>query len=107
MGERRRGGRVGPTDEWEQIELLCAWPERERYEQIRPLVLFDAPVAARAAEVDVSESTLYRRLGPFEAEGMESLLIWDESEHQEGFQHADEFCEVPGIKFPFLAPVLC
>lgn len=74
MGDRRRGGRVDPTDDWEQIELLCAWPEQERYEQIRPLVLFDASVAGRAAEVGVSESTLYRRLGRFEARGMESLF---------------------------------
>jgi putative transposase len=74
MGDKRRGRRVEPTDEWEQIELLCGWPEQERYEEIRPLVLFDVSVAGRAAEVGVSESTLYRRLGRFEAEGMESLF---------------------------------
>jgi putative transposase len=74
MGDMRRGRRVEPTDEWEQIELLCGWPEQERYEEIRPLVLFDVSVAGRAAEVGVSESTLYRRLGRFEAEGMESLF---------------------------------
>jgi two-component system, LytTR family, sensor kinase len=31
---------VEPTDEWEQIELLCGWPEQREYEIVRPLVLF-------------------------------------------------------------------
>jgi hypothetical protein len=35
--------RVEPTDGWEQIELLCGWPEQRDYELIRPLVLFGAP----------------------------------------------------------------
>jgi hypothetical protein len=39
MGGRWRR-RVEPTDEWEQIELLCGWPEQRDYELIRPLVLF-------------------------------------------------------------------
>jgi transposase len=51
---------------------LFGWPEQERYEQIRPLVLFDVSVAERAADIGLSESTLYRRLNRFEAEGMES-----------------------------------
>src|SRR5215207_3940082 len=40
---RRRKRRVDPTREWEQIELLCAWPEQREYERIRPLVLFGDP----------------------------------------------------------------
>jgi hypothetical protein len=67
-------GNVRPTHEWELLLPLFEWPEQERYEQIRPLVLCDVPVAERAAEVGVSASTLYRRLGGFEAEGMESLF---------------------------------
>src|SRR5215203_2041252 len=76
MGQNRRG-RAQPTHEWEQIELLCAWPEQRRYEQIRPLVLFDVPVSERSEEVGLSPSTLYRRLDAFESEGMESLFGWE------------------------------
>jgi hypothetical protein len=71
---RNKWGRAEPTHEWEQIELLCAWPEQRRYEQIRPLVLFDVPVSGRSEEIGLSPSTLYRRLNAFESEGMESLF---------------------------------
>jgi putative transposase len=71
---RNRRGSAKPTHEWEQIELLCAWPDQRRYEQIRPLVLFDVPVSERSEEVGLSPSTLYRRLDAFESEGMESLF---------------------------------
>jgi putative transposase len=74
MGGRRRRSRAEHTDEWEQIELLCAWPEQRDYELIRPLVLFGDPVAERADETGTSERTLYRRASAFGAEGMESLL---------------------------------
>ncbi len=33
-GRQKAWGRVGSADEWEQIELLCAWPEQERDEEI-------------------------------------------------------------------------
>jgi transposase len=66
--------RVRPTHEWELLLPLFEWPERERYEEIRPLVLFDTSVAERAAEVGTSASTLYRRLDRFAEEGMESLF---------------------------------
>ena len=73
MGRSKRGG-VEPTHEWELLLPLFEWPEQERYEQIRPLVLFDASVAERAAEVGTSASTLYRRLDRFAEEGMEALF---------------------------------
>src|SRR5215218_5267560 len=66
--------RVQPTHEWELLLPLFEWPEQARYEEIRPLVLFDVPVAERAAEVGLSESTLYRRVDRFAEEGMESLF---------------------------------
>src|SRR5215218_7158876 len=67
--------RVEPTDEWEQIELLCGWPEQRDYELIRPLVLFGGPASERAeATGAASERTLQRRVARFEAEGMESLF---------------------------------
>ena len=67
--------RVEPTDEWEQIELLCGWPEQRDYKLIRPLVLFGGPAQERALQTGaVSERTLQRRVARFEAEGMESLF---------------------------------
>ncbi len=73
MSARKRGG-VEPTHEWELLVPLFEWPEQERYEEIRPLVLFDVSVAERALEVGTSASTLYRRLDGFAEEGMEALF---------------------------------
>jgi hypothetical protein len=73
MGRRKRR-RLGPTHEWEQIELLCAWEEQRDYERIRPLVLFGEPVTERAAETGISERVLYRRIYAFREEGMASLF---------------------------------
>ena len=61
MGRRRRR-RVDPTDDWEQLELLCTWEEQREYERIRPQVLFGQPVPERATEIGTSERTLYRRI---------------------------------------------
>jgi hypothetical protein len=75
MGSNRRRRRVEPTDDWEQIELLCVWPEQRDYELIRPLVLFGSPASERASEtIAASERTLQRRVVRFDAEGMESLF---------------------------------
>ena len=52
--ERRRRRRVDPTDDWEQLELLCDWEEQAEYEKIRPLVLYGEPVPVRATETGVS-----------------------------------------------------
>lgn len=73
-GKRRRRRHVEPTDDWEQLELLCAWDEQREYERIRPLVLFGAPVPERALQTGSSERTLYRRISDFEKEGMKSLF---------------------------------
>ncbi len=74
MGGRRRRSRVVPTDDWEQLALLCKWPEQLAYEEIRPLTLFGASVAERARETGSAERTLYRKVDRFEKEGMESLF---------------------------------
>lgn len=75
MGDaRRQRRRVEPTDDWEQLELLCRWPEQLVYEEIRPLVLFGMPVFGRAEQTGTSERTLYRRISRFEDEGMDSLF---------------------------------
>jgi len=47
MGTNRRE-RARPTHEWGLLLPLFEWPEQERYEEIRPLVLFDVAVAERA-----------------------------------------------------------
>jgi len=73
MGTSKREG-IEPTHDWQLLLPLFGWPEQERYEEIRPLVLFDVSVAERAAEVGTSKSTLYRRLDRFAEEGMESLF---------------------------------
>jgi hypothetical protein len=71
---RRKKQSVDPTHEWEQIELLCAWPEQKEYERVRPLVLFGEPVPDRAQRTGTSERTLYRRIATFRDEGMESFF---------------------------------
>jgi putative transposase len=73
-GKRRRRRRVEPTDDWEQLALLCAWDEQREYERIRPLVLFGEPLPERARQTGTSERTLYRRISGFEQEGMQSLF---------------------------------
>lgn len=74
MGVTGRRRRVEPTEDWEQLALLCWWPKQLAYEEIRPLTLFGAPVPEWACETDSSERTLFRRVGRFEEEGMESLF---------------------------------
>jgi putative transposase len=68
------GRRVERADDWEQLEILCAWDEQKEYERIRPLVLFGDPVPERATETGTSERTLYRRIAGFELDGMRSLF---------------------------------
>ncbi len=70
----RRRQRVEHTEDWEQLRLLVKWPEQERYEEIRPLVLFGDSVFERTEETRTSERTLYRRVGSFERDGVESLF---------------------------------
>jgi transposase len=80
-GRGRR--RVEPTDEWEQIGLLCGYPEQRDYELICPLVLFGSPAAERALETGAaSERTLQRSAARFDAEGMESLFDSEHARHK-------------------------
>src|SRR3712207_6220288 len=75
MARASRRQRVEPTDDWEQLERLCLWPEQRDYELIRPLVLFGSPASERAQETSAaSERTLQRKTKRFEADGMESLF---------------------------------
>jgi hypothetical protein len=51
----RRHRKAEHTEEWERLLPLFEWPEQERYETIRPLVLFGDSLAERAQEVGASE----------------------------------------------------
>lgn len=73
MGRRKRR-RVDPTDDWEQLDLLCVWDGQREYERIRPQVLFGEPVPERSTQTGTSERVLYRRIAAFREGGMESLL---------------------------------
>jgi hypothetical protein len=50
MSARRRGKRIEPTHEWQELLPLFRWPEQEEYERIRRPVLFGGSVAERAEE---------------------------------------------------------
>lgn len=72
---RERAPAARRADEWEQIELLCGWPEQRDYELIRPLVLFGASADGRSRDTGAASGrTLQRRAKRFEEEGMESLF---------------------------------
>jgi hypothetical protein len=55
---RPRRRRIEPTDEWEQLQILCLWPEQPTYEEIRPVTLFGVPVVDRAGQTGTSERTM-------------------------------------------------
>jgi transposase len=79
-----------PTDEWEQLQLFVGWPEQERYELLRPIVLFGQTSEERARATGVSERTLERKADRFDAAGMASLFDSDEpSAHDRRFLPAD------------------
>ncbi len=71
MGKPRR---ITPTDNWQQLQLFLTSPEQERYEEIRPIVLFGQPPAARSRETGTPAHTLRRRADRFVAHGMVSLF---------------------------------
>jgi len=52
-----------PTDDWEQLELLCVWLEQREYERIRPLVLFgDRSPSGRPKQGSPKEPSTARSL---------------------------------------------
>jgi len=66
-----------PTDNWEQLQLFAGWPEQQRYELLRPIVLFGQTSEERARATGVSERTLERKADRFDAVGMASLFDTD------------------------------
>jgi len=71
MGKPRR---ITPTDNWEQLQLFITSPEQERYEEIRPILLFGQPPGTRARETGTPAHTLRRRADRFVVQGMLSLF---------------------------------
>ncbi len=67
-------GRITPTDNWEQLKLFITSPEQERYEEIRPIVLFGQPPSTRSRETGTPGHTLRRRADRFAEYGMASLF---------------------------------
>jgi putative transposase len=63
-----------PTDDWDQLRQLVASPEQERYELLRPIVLFGQQVTDRARATGVSARSLRRKTARFAAAGMRSLF---------------------------------
>jgi transposase len=78
----RKRPRVEPTEDFQQILPLCWWPEQVEYERMRQPVLFGSSVAERAKETGASESTLRRRIGRFEDEGMEGLFATEKAKRR-------------------------
>lgn len=62
------------TDDWQQIQQYSLWPEQKTYELLRPVVLFNEPVAERAQETGAAPRTVSRKSAQFLAQGMASLF---------------------------------
>ncbi|NJO81882.1 MAG: hypothetical protein HC828_03265 [Blastochloris sp.] len=70
MGRSQRA----PSEDWEQLQLLCTSPEQQRYEELRPLVLHQQTPASCSRETGTPAYTLRRRAARFAARGMASLF---------------------------------
>lgn len=66
--------RIDPTADWQQLQLLIAWPEQLAYELIRPVVLFGQTTAERAQQTGTAARTLHRKADRFDRFGMASLF---------------------------------
>jgi transposase len=75
---RRR--QVEHTEDWQQVEPLCGWPEQVAYERIRSTVVFGDSVAERSRQTGTPETTLRRKVASFEHEGMLSLFEPEQAE---------------------------
>jgi putative transposase len=62
------------TDNWEQIQRWCQFPEQRLYESIRPVTLYGMTPAEQAQETGMAQQTLRRTADAFDAEGMMSLF---------------------------------
>src|SRR6187549_3813241 len=70
----RKRALLAPTDDWHQLRFQLDWLEQQRYELIRPVVVFGSAPVERAEQTGVSARTLYRRVERFDQLGMQSLF---------------------------------
>lgn len=85
-----RRAKIEHTEDWQQVELLCEWPEQVAYERIRLSIVFGDSVAERSCQTRTPETTLRRKVAGFDYEGMLSLF---EDRHwriycEEGLAHS-------------------
>jgi putative transposase len=73
MASRKRA-LLAPTDDWQQLQFQLDWLEQQRYELIRPVVVFGSAPVERAEQTGVSARTIYRRVERFDQLGMQSLF---------------------------------
>src|SRR3954470_23847936 len=73
MASRKRA-LLERTDDWEQLQFQLDWLEQQRYELIRPVVVFGSPPAERAQQTGGSARTIYRRVGRFDELGVQRLF---------------------------------
>ena len=71
---RHKRAQLAPTDDWHQLQFQLDWPEQQRYELIRPVVVFGSPPVERAQQTGVSARTIYRKVSRFDELGMQSLF---------------------------------
>ncbi len=91
----RKRQRREPTHAWQEIQQQTLWPEQERYERLRPIVLFGQTAAERAKETGASERTLLHQAQLFEQEGMASLFHREPPRQKEaGRSLPPEMCQV-------------
>ena len=57
-----------------EYQQWTLWPEQERYEQIRPIILFGQTPGERAKEMNAAQRTLSRKADEFERYGIQSLF---------------------------------
>ncbi len=81
-GHMPRRAKIEHTEEWQQIEPRCNWPEQVAYERIRSTVVFGDSVAECSRQTGTPESTLRRKVVSFDQEGMLSLFEPERVEHR-------------------------
>jgi putative transposase len=84
MASRKRA-LFAPTDDWQQLQFQLDWLEQQRYELIRPVVVFGSTPVERAEQTGMSARTIYRRVERFDQFGMQSLFEAEPVEDKRAF----------------------
>src|ERR687887_2509119 len=67
-------------EEWLELRKRCPWPEQQRYEVLRTVVLYGQSPTERALETGVPRSSLYDRVKRFRQVGMISHIRYPSRE---------------------------